>query len=83
MTTVTETQQLVNDDMNAGGTVTKAKRAVWAKGAKLAKTQPVAGKYLTYSKKPTGPTGLCSLNYQLAGDRAGGYNTKYMLDSNS
>jgi len=78
-----DVNQMVNDYLDSGGTITKRKRAVWAKGARLRPTQPVAKKYLTYSKAYSGPVGLTSLNYKAAGDRAGGYNTKYMMDSNS
>ena len=69
----------VAEFLNAGGTVTKRKRAVWAKGAKSSKTMKVASKGVTYDKYFTGPVGLKQTNLEEMGNRASGYSTKYVL----
>lgn len=69
----------VAEFLNAGGTVTKRKRAVWAQGAKTSKTMKVASKGVTYDRYFTGPVGLKQTNLEAMGNYAGGYNTKYVL----
>lgn len=69
----------VSDFLSAGGTITKRKRAVWAKGAKENKTMKVASKGVTYDKYFTGAVGLKQTDFEAMGNRACAYNTKYVL----
>lgn len=69
----------VADFLNSGGTITKRKRAVWAQGAKNRQAMKVASKGVTYDKYFTGPVGLKQTNLEEMGNRACGYNTKYVL----
>ena len=70
----------VAEFLNAGGTITKRKRAVWAKGAKSSKTMKVASKGVTYDKYFTGPVGLKQTDLEAMGNYASGYNgIKYVL----
>jgi hypothetical protein len=70
----------VSEYVSNGGQITKAKRAVWARGAKNVRTMKVANKQTTYSKAFTGPVGLKQTNLEQMGNFSGSYNgTKYIL----